>query len=292
MNKILKIITIIIFAFAFAAFPNLKILALTVSPSTATVNPISSYSLNLIANFSQNNIYAIQVRISSVGADFIDFQPVAGTDWIVSKGDCAGSAFYTSTTLCFTMAKSTPITNGEVIGVMTLDFLTPGNVILSQTSGNGYSDGNSFYEDTSNVLTYTIQASDTEPDPGDEETPPDDDTDNTPDTPISGAISYPGNNNNGNNNSGNNVTSYPISMPVKNSGDKLGLFEAFASIFNPNLGGLAALTTRSSSIELTQRDYLIIEIIITLLLIALDVISLYKVIKVRNSLNNTIIKRV
>lgn len=94
-----------------------------------------------IQNVGSNN-NAIDLDLKLTNARIINFVPSSGEGWLSSIGYCdAQKSLFTATRVCVAMAKSTPFTEGETVGTLTIRFDTIGTAVLERTDGYSYSDG-------------------------------------------------------------------------------------------------------------------------------------------------------
>lgn len=140
-------------------FP-LKINAVSVSPNSGSYVPSAQLSINVTAAPTGAGSNAVAIRLSLVNATVVSFTPASGGSWIGATQDCAGPAYFTSTTVCASLAKGSAITAGETLGTLVIQLSSStGTATITKTSGNAYSDGSSTFADTGTAATFTISAS-------------------------------------------------------------------------------------------------------------------------------------
>lgn len=153
----------LVFLFLVAAtFPFLKLNAVTLSPSSGTYAPGSQITINVTASPVGSGSNAVAIRLMLTNATVVSFTPVTGGSWVGATQDCAGPAYYTTTTVCASLAKSVPIVNGETLGTLVIKLAnTAGTATIAKASGNVYSDGTVSYANSGSGATFTISGSGT-----------------------------------------------------------------------------------------------------------------------------------
>lgn len=147
-------------AFVFATVFTIGVYAYTLSPSTGTYAPGTSFTIQVLAQPNGANQNAVTIRLSATNLTITNFVPVTGGSWVGATADCAGSTYFTATTVCTSLAKSTNITAGEVLGTISVTLgSTAGNATFTKTSGSAYSDGVTATPDVGSVASYTITGS-------------------------------------------------------------------------------------------------------------------------------------
>ena len=154
-----KITFAVIFAFC-ALFPTLNLKAVTMNPSSGTYAPGTQVTITVTASPTGAGSNAVAIRLTLTNATVVSFTPVTGGSWVGATQDCAGPAYYTSTTVCASLAKSTDIVSGETLGTLVIQLAnTSGTATITRASGNVYSDGVTSYANNGTAATFTISSS-------------------------------------------------------------------------------------------------------------------------------------
>lgn len=139
---------------------SIVVFAYTLSPSSGSYNPGSSFTIQVLAQPNGANQNAVTIRLSATNLTITNFVPVTGGSWVGATADCAGSTYFTATTVCTSLAKSTNITAGEVLGTISVTLgSTAGAATFTKTSGSAYSDGITATPDVGGVASYTVTGS-------------------------------------------------------------------------------------------------------------------------------------
>lgn len=151
----------LVFLFVFTFFlPILNLKAVTFVPASGTYAPSTQFNINVTASPTGAGSNAVAIRLTFVNATVINFVPVTGGSWVGATQDCAGPAYFTSSTVCASLAKSIPIVAGETLGTLTIRLAnTAGTATVTKASGNIYSDGVTSFPDLGIVANFTISAS-------------------------------------------------------------------------------------------------------------------------------------
>lgn len=159
----MKIVTKLSIFFAFiitAIFPVVKLHAVTMNPSSGTYAPGTQVTITVTAAPTGAGSNAVAIRLTLTNATVVSFTPVTGGTWVGATQDCAGPAYYTSTTVCASLAKSVPIVSGETLGTLVIQLAnTSGTATITRASGNVYSDGVTSYANNGTAATFTISGS-------------------------------------------------------------------------------------------------------------------------------------
>ena len=133
-----------------------KVQAVIVQPSSGTYNPGLGVTINVYASPNGSNQNAVAIRLGVTNMTVISFVPASGGNWIGSTPDCAGPAYYTSTTVCASLLKNATINNGEFLGTLIVQMGNAGAATITKTTGNAYSDGSTQIPDTGIAGSYTL----------------------------------------------------------------------------------------------------------------------------------------
>jgi len=154
--SLIKFVIILFIIVGFTAIKLERVQAISVSPSSDSLLPGTSKILELKSGYTQGNVYAIRVRLSVTNLTITNFTISNENSWVVILPECTGGTLFTTTSICFTISKSAPISPNEVLGVISMGFANIGISKLTVTEGNGYSNGISFYPQTGDILNYSI----------------------------------------------------------------------------------------------------------------------------------------
>lgn len=146
------ILTIIFFSLTFvSAF------AVNASPSSGTYAPGASFNIDLVAS-PQAGELVVTVRLLVTNMTITNYTPPS-SGWDSITADCGGGTYFTSSTVCVTLGRTTDIPSGASLGTITVTAGTIGSATLERTSGNSYSTGSADREVLGTAGTYTISES-------------------------------------------------------------------------------------------------------------------------------------
>jgi len=141
-------------------FPLLRLKAVTMNPSSGTYAPGAQVTITVTASPTGAGSNAVAIRLTLTNATVVSFTPVTGGSWVGATQDCAGPAYYTSTTVCASLAKSIDIVSGETLGTLVIQLAnSTGTATVTRASGNVYSDGVTSYANNGTAATFTISSS-------------------------------------------------------------------------------------------------------------------------------------
>lgn len=147
----------VLFLLSFLVVPISNIKAVSLNPASGTYAPGSQVTLTVTAAPTGPNSNAVAIRLALTNATVVSFTPVTGGSWVGQTQDCAGPSYYTTNTVCASLAKSIPIVAGETLGTLIIQLAnTTGTASVVRSSGNIYSDGTTSYPHTGTAGTYTI----------------------------------------------------------------------------------------------------------------------------------------
>jgi len=128
--------------------------AIRLDPTTGIYDTDTEVSVALTANPPAGDFNAVSVRLNIEGGEILDFVQATGTEWIGLTKDCLdNTTFFTSNQICLSLAKSTNINSGELIGTLTVK-VTGTSVKITKAEGNIYSDGENSVEDLGDAALY------------------------------------------------------------------------------------------------------------------------------------------
>lgn len=154
-NKIFPFFVFLILAL----FPLTKINAVTLNPAIGTYAPGSQVVILVTASPGANDANAVALRFTLSNATVVSFTPITGGSWVGATQDCAGPAYFTSTTVCASLAKSVDIVAGETLGTLVIQLSnTPGTATITKAAGNAYSDGVDAFANTGGAAVFTISS--------------------------------------------------------------------------------------------------------------------------------------
>ncbi len=130
--------------------------ALTTSPSSGMYVVDTELDLQLKYTGTQDNIYAVQVRLSADNLAILDFS-IADNAWVVGRGECAGELSFTETDVCFSVAQSNAFADQTLLGTLRVKLDKLGTARLVQSSGNGVASTDSFFPSSGNITNLTIE---------------------------------------------------------------------------------------------------------------------------------------
>lgn len=143
----------------FFVFPFVKVHAVTMNPASGSYIPGAQITINVIAAPTGAGSNAVAIRLTLSNATVVSFTPVSGGSWVGATQDCAGPAYYTSTTVCASLAKSVDIVAGEALGTLVIQLAnTAGTATITRAAGNVYSDGVLSYANSGTAATFTISS--------------------------------------------------------------------------------------------------------------------------------------
>lgn len=155
--KILNKLSILLVVSLLAIVPVFKIHAVTMNPASGSYSPGAQLTITVTASPTGAGSNAVAIRLTLTNATVVSFTPVTGGSWVGATQDCAGPAYYTSTTVCASLAKSVDIVAGETLGTLVIQFAnTNGTATITRAAGNVYSDGVTSYANSGTAATYTI----------------------------------------------------------------------------------------------------------------------------------------
>jgi len=155
LSRMIFVISIVL-AFSTLFIYGFKVKAFTFNPPNGGSYPAnSSVQITLLAAPNGANQNAVKVRLQANNMQITNFVPTNATGWVGSTPDCSGGTYYTSTTICASLAKTITITQGEPLGVITAT-LTNDPAYLAKQSDNGYTDGSTITPDSNGGVAYTI----------------------------------------------------------------------------------------------------------------------------------------
>lgn len=141
-------------------FPLAKVKAVTLNPASGTYAPGTQIAITVTASPGANDVNAVALRFTLTNATVVSFAPVTGGSWVGATQDCAGPAYYTSTTVCASLAKSVDIVAGETLGTLVIQLSnTPGTATVTKATGNAYSDGVDAFPNLGAAAVFTISTS-------------------------------------------------------------------------------------------------------------------------------------
>ncbi len=155
----LKRLSIIILTIIFLSFSFAPVIAVDASPSSGTYAPGASFDISLVAA-PQAGELVVTVRLLVTNMTVANYTPPA-SGWDSITADCGGGTYFTSTTVCVTLGRSTDIPSGASLGTITVTAGGVGSATLERTSGNSYSTGGADREVLGTAGTYTISDSGT-----------------------------------------------------------------------------------------------------------------------------------
>lgn len=138
------LLTFSIIAFSLFGF---KVNALELSQSTGIQDGALPFTVELKAAPPADPANAVSVRLSIIGGEFLDFIPSTGNDWIGVTRDCANQDYFTKDSVCFSVAKSTNLVNGEVLGTLTFAITDTSSAKILKAEGNKYSNDQVSFDD-------------------------------------------------------------------------------------------------------------------------------------------------
>ncbi len=157
LNKIFRLSFVLVLLFQFSFIASVE--AVTTSPTSRTGTAGQSVTIALTAT-PQAGENAVQVRITASNMTITNYTPPA-SGWIVQNADCNYPGYYNASNVCFTLGKSTDITNGESLGTITATLGSTGTATLTKASGTEYATGSGSRANTGTLVTYTISGSGT-----------------------------------------------------------------------------------------------------------------------------------
>lgn len=159
-----KTSVIAILIFTFTLFPLATVKAVTMSPSSGTYAPGSQITITVTASPTGSGSNAVAIRLTLTNATVVSFTPVTGGSWVGATQDCAGPAYYTTNTVCASLAKSSSIVTGETLGTLVIQLAnTSGTATITRASGNVYSDGVTSYANNGTAAAFTISSNGSTP---------------------------------------------------------------------------------------------------------------------------------
>jgi hypothetical protein len=151
-TKFYYLVVTLLVGLSYFALP-LTIRATTLNPSSGTYGPGSVVTINITAT-PQAGENAVALRIQGAGLTITGYTPPTG--WTVTTPDCAGSTYFTATNVCASLGKTTAISSGQSLGVITVRLGTSGGATLTGLAGNAYSDGTDTRAVTGQLASFTI----------------------------------------------------------------------------------------------------------------------------------------
>lgn len=127
-----------------------------------TFNPISGTygaiykNINILATPPTEGANAVKIHIKVDNARVNYYTPPRGNGWLAPIGECAGQKRYTANEICFSIAKSADIVQGESLGVINLQFTNYGAVSLTSQTTAFYTDGENNYDISGAPANFTI----------------------------------------------------------------------------------------------------------------------------------------
>lgn len=134
--------------------------ATTASPASGTYAPGSQRTITINAS-PQAGENAVTIRLNVTNMTITNFVPATGGAWIGAIAECSGSVYFTSSQVCVSLAKSSDITSGELLGTLTVTMGSAGSATIVAASGNQYSDGGSNRSVSGTIGTYTLSSGST-----------------------------------------------------------------------------------------------------------------------------------
>jgi hypothetical protein len=152
-NHIIKLFTICACLVGFST----PLYAVVATPSTATGAPGSQVTIQLTASApSGSNANAVAIRLNVANATVTSFTPATGGSWVGSTGDCTGGTSFTSTTVCASLASSSPIPAGTPLGTLVVQLGSAGTATITRGTGNAYSDGTDTFADEGALASFSV----------------------------------------------------------------------------------------------------------------------------------------
>jgi hypothetical protein len=131
--------------------------SMTLNPSSGTIAVSATQSIDIIAESPTSGMNTTEIRITV--PSIVSIQSFTdGPGVIISFGCLSGSAKYSATQICATLARSSDYADGTVIASFTIQGVSNGTAAINFVTDNGYSTSSTFTEYTGLGGTYTIGA--------------------------------------------------------------------------------------------------------------------------------------
>lgn len=142
----LAIFTVLSTLFAF------KVNAFSTTADTSSYLNDTTVTLSLTAK-PVGDENAVSINLIADGMTILNYTPPTGT-WVGVTPDCDNDQTYSATMVCTSMAKPTPIEDGESLGTVTVKVKGSTYATLTKTSDNAYSDGKSIRTDSGVLVEF------------------------------------------------------------------------------------------------------------------------------------------
>jgi hypothetical protein len=126
------------------------------NPATGTMQKGGSKTISVFATPGTVTDDIVRVRMSTTNATVTAFTP--GPSFTIIAGVCPpDNARFTGTTVCVDLGKTTPITNGELLGTFTVTWANiSGTATVTKTTDSSYYNGSVVTNSLGVAGTYTL----------------------------------------------------------------------------------------------------------------------------------------
>lgn len=140
MNKFLLILVL------FFLLPVSKLFAVELNTTPSVFENNKEYTLELIAT-PQSNENAVKLNLIISGAEVISFEIYNNSSWLTATNDCVNNKKFTSTSICTTLVKETPLIENQSLGFIKIRVTDSSKLSIYKIDGTQYSNGVSVRED-------------------------------------------------------------------------------------------------------------------------------------------------
>ncbi len=135
--------------------PGVLVNALRIDPVSGLFDAETVVDAKLYATPSADDQNGLSVMLSITGGEFVDFVPESNPEWVALTKDCNnGESYFTADSVCLSLAKTTPITQDELIGVLSVKVSGTEQTKIVKVEGTKYTNGVDTVESLGDAALY------------------------------------------------------------------------------------------------------------------------------------------
>lgn len=135
--------------------PGVLVNALRIDPVSGLFDAETVVDAKLYATPFADDQNGLSVMLSITGGEFVDFVPEINSEWVALTKDCNnGESYFTADSVCLSLAKTTPITQDELIGVLSVKVSGTEQTKIVKVEGTKYTNGVDTVESLGDAALY------------------------------------------------------------------------------------------------------------------------------------------